>query len=175
MSCSNCFNGCAETTSDKCVKYTGVAIPELGIAPGDPLTLVEESLTIYLISALNGTGIVPTINPAVLCSLISQYLPVSETITIINIIEALMQASCDLQTQVTSLSDTVGTLNADYTIDCLTGVTASSDTHAILQAVITKLCSVQSELTALQLEVDTNYVKIADLDGYIAAYLASHP
>jgi hypothetical protein len=175
MSCSNCFNGCAETTSDKCVKYTGIDIPQLNIVNGDPLTVIEESLSTYLISALNGTGIVPTIDPDVLCALINQYLPISGTITIVNIIEALMQASCDLQSQTTTISNSVATLNANYSVDCLTGVTNSSDTHDILQAVITKVCSLQSSLTALQLEVDTNYVKIADLDGYIAAYLASHP
>lgn len=31
MSCTNCFNGCTEITSDKCVRYTGTNIPELGI------------------------------------------------------------------------------------------------------------------------------------------------
>ena len=42
MSCSNCFNGCAEITSDKCVKYTGADIPALGISYGDTLLHVEE-------------------------------------------------------------------------------------------------------------------------------------
>ena len=54
-----------------------------------------------------------------------------------------------------------------------TGVTACSDTHAIVQATINKLCATIVQLTALELDVDTNYVKLADLDALIAAYIAS--
>jgi hypothetical protein len=43
--CQNCYNGCVETTSDQCVKYTGVDIPELGIVKGDPLSLVLLQIT----------------------------------------------------------------------------------------------------------------------------------
>jgi microcystin-dependent protein len=43
----------------------------------------------------------------------------------------------------------------------------------VLQAVITKLCVVEADLAALALDLDTNYVKLADLDALIAAYLAS--
>jgi hypothetical protein len=175
MSCSNCFNGCAETTSDKCVKYTGIDIPTLGIVNGDSLAAVETAITTHLISALNGTGIIPEINPNVLCAIVSQYLPISGDITIVDIIEALMQASCSLQTQVTAVVGDIATLNADYVVDCLSGVTNSSNTHDILQAVIVKVCALQTSFTAFQLDVNTNYVKIADLDGYIAAYLAAHP
>jgi len=173
MSCTNCFNGCVETTSDKCVKYTGIDIPLLGISNGDTLISVEANITTYLLSALNGTGIVPYINPASLCALVSSYLPGSGTVTLINIIDALIKSICDLQTQVSGNTSTLNVLNANYTIGCLTGVTASSDTHDILQATITKVCSVSSALTALALDVVTNYVAIADIDTYIQAYLDS--
>ena len=59
MGCSNCFNGCAETTSDQCVKYTGVDIPELGITKGDPLSLVLLQITNAII-ALQITDITTT-------------------------------------------------------------------------------------------------------------------
>lgn len=45
MSCNNCYNGCVETTSDQCVKYTGLSIPELGITKGDSLSLVLLQIT----------------------------------------------------------------------------------------------------------------------------------
>ena len=32
MSCTNCYNGCVEIVSDKCVRYTGDSIPSLEIA-----------------------------------------------------------------------------------------------------------------------------------------------
>ena len=55
--CNNCFNGCTEIVSDRCVKYTGIAIPSLGIQTGDTLSFVEQALSTFLLSALNGTGI----------------------------------------------------------------------------------------------------------------------
>ena len=46
--CSNCYNGCTEIVSDRCVKYTGINIPALGIQNGDTLSAVEESITTYI-------------------------------------------------------------------------------------------------------------------------------
>ena len=176
MSCNNCYNGCVETTSDKCVRYTGSAVEELSIETGDSLYVVEQALINAVVSFLNGTGIDITINPTAYCSLVTGYLPVSPTVTpptAVQLFEALVKAACSLQTQVTSINSTLTILNADYTIGCLTGVTASSDTHAIVQAVINKLCSLGVDLAALALDVDTNYVKLSDLDTLIQAYLDS--
>ena len=61
--CSNCYNGCTEITSDKCVKYTGVDVPVLGIQKGDSLSYVEQALITFLSSTLDGTGIIPVITP----------------------------------------------------------------------------------------------------------------
>jgi hypothetical protein len=44
MPCSNCYNGCTEIVSDKCVKYTGLDVPALGIQNGDSLNFIEASL-----------------------------------------------------------------------------------------------------------------------------------
>lgn len=174
MSCTNCFNGCSGgPTSDKCVKYTGSTISELGITNGDSLSSVENAITTYLLTALDGTGIVPYINPTSLCTLVSTYLPVSGTITLINVIDALIQSICNLQEQATALTNNLTTLNADYTIGCLTGVTTSSDTHDILQAVITKLCTIETDLNTLELNVDTNYVKVSEVNTYIENYLTT--
>jgi microcystin-dependent protein len=109
----------------------------------------------------------------VVCNLVQQYLPTCGDLTIVDISKALIEAACDLQEQVDAIDDTLTILNADYTIGCLTGVTASSNTHAIVQAVITKLCQVQVDLTALALNLSTNYVSVADIDSYIEAYLNS--
>ena len=175
MSCNNCYNGCVETTSDKCVRYTGSAVEDLNIETGDSLYVVEQALIDAVVSFLDGTGIDITINPTAYCDLVVDYLPTCKPIcsppTAVELFEALVKAACSLQTQVTSINSTLTILNADYTIGCLTGVTASSDTHAILQATINKLCQLGVDLTALALNVDTNYVKLADLDTLIQAYL----
>ena len=86
---------------------------------------------------------------------------------------ALVQVVCTLQTQIDAIDAEIAILNANYDIDCLTGVTTSSDTHAIVQAIITRLCDTIADLAALELDVATNYVKLSDLDALIAAYLAS--
>jgi microcystin-dependent protein len=173
MSCSNCFNGCTEIISDQCVRYTGFNIPALGISNGDTLASVELQITTFIIDLSTGNGIIPVIDPADLCPLVSGFLPVSGDITLNDVISALLQSICALKTNVTAIDATLATLNANYTIGCLTGVTASSDTHDILQAAINKLCSTAADLTALTLNVTTNYVELADLNALIQAYLNS--
>lgn len=177
MSCSNCppeacYNGCVNVISDKCVSYTGLDFPELGISTGDTLLSVEETLITRVISFLDGTGIDITINPVAYCALVTAYLP-EGTPNLVEVLTALVKAACDLQDQVVLLDSAIATLNGDYTISCLEGVTASSDTHTIVQAIITKLCTVEADLAALTLDVDTNYVKLADLNSLIAAYISS--
>lgn len=172
--CSNCFNGCAQIVSDECVRYTGNSIPELGIETGDPLTRIEEVITDLLLEIIVGTGVNITIDQSILCPIVEQYLPpccgpfdVNEFIT------ALIKAACDIQEQVDAITADVATIEANYTVGCLTGVSASSGTHAILQAVITKLCQINVSLAALAVDVDANYVKLSDLNSLISAYLNS--
>lgn len=147
--CQNCFNGCTETISDQCVKYTGIDIPTLGINTGDPLSVIEQSLITFLVSALNGTGIKIDLSSIDVCTVVQQYLPTCGEMSIADISKALIQASCDIQEQVDAIVATLAVLNADYTIGCLPGVTASSDTHAVVQAAITKLCSVDVNVTSI--------------------------
>jgi microcystin-dependent protein len=177
MSCNNCYNGCVETTSDKCIRYTGNAVEDLNIESGDSLYVVEQALIDAVVSFLDGTGIDITIDPEAYCNLVVDYLPTCKPIcsppTAVELFEALVKAACDLQGQVDAVVSDVAVIEANYTVDCLTGVTASSGTHAVLQAVITKLCDLGVDLAALALDVDTNYVKLSDLDTLIQAYLDS--
>ena len=172
MSCQGCFGGCVETTSDKCVKYTGDTIESLEIENGDSLFAVENAITTYLLTVMNGTGIFPVIDSQLVCTLVSGYLPSQGTITLVDILIALVESACDLQTQVTAVANQLTTLEDDYTVSCLS-VSASAGTHAILQTVITFVCSLSSNLIALSASL-ADYVAIADLDGYITAYLAGN-
>jgi microcystin-dependent protein len=175
MSCSNCYNGCAEIVSDKCVRYTGIDVPVLGIQTGDSLSYIEQSLIEFLTSTLNGVGIKPIIDPAIICAIVNANLPTCGEFTLNDYLSALIKSVCDLQTQIVVLDSRLDVIEANYTVECLTGVTSTSGTHAILQAVITKLCDLDLELSALALDVDTNYVKISELDTLIQAYLDSLP
>ena len=173
MSCSNCYNGCTEIVSDKCVKYTGVDVPVLGIKNGDSLSYVEQSLIGFITSVLDGKGIILNINSNVICEIVDKYLVDCETLNLPNVINALLRAVCEVDQKVTQVQNDIAVLNANYTIGCLTGVTTSSDTHDILQATITKLCSVDVALSALSTNVNANYVKNSEINSYIATYLAS--
>jgi microcystin-dependent protein len=173
MECNNCFNGCSEIISDDCVRYTGIDIPTLGISTGDTLSSVELSITTFLIAALNGTGIVPVLDESIICTLVQNNLPVNGDINIVHIVSALIKSVCSLQEQVTTNTNSLTTLNADYVIQCLSGVAENSGTHQILQASIDKICETVINLEALSLIVSTNYVQLADLDSYINSYLTS--
>jgi len=169
--CSNCYNGCTEIVSDRCVRYTGIDVPVLGIQTGDSLSFVEQALITFLTSTLDGTGVKIDLAPTIICDLVKQYLPTCKDLSIVDVSKALVQAACDLQEQVDDIVADVAIIEADYNVNCLTGVTASSGTHAIVQAVINKLCQVQIDLTALALDLSTNYVQISDLDDLIQDYI----
>jgi len=173
MSCSNCYNGCTEIVSDQCVRYTGIDVPILGIKTGDSLSYVEQALITFLTSTLNGEGINLDINPAIICDIVKKNLIACEDLTLPNVISALIKAICELDERLTELEADFAALEGPYTIGCLTGVTSTSGTHAILQAAITKICGLEVELDALALNVSTNYVQLANLNTLIAAYLAS--
>ena len=181
MSCSNCppescYNGCVQVVSDQCVRYTGLDSIPLDITSGDNLQLVIENIIDNLVPVLSGTGDKITIASAIRCAIVNGYLPTpvgTNQWTSEQLFQTLVEVVCDLQTQIDAIVAEIATLNADYTIGCLTGVTSSSDTHAIVQAIINKLCTTVADLAALELDVDTNYVKLADLDALIAAYIAS--
>lgn len=173
MGCSNCFNGCAEIVSDQCVKYTGIDVPVLGIQKGDSLSYVEQALIEFLTSTLDGTGIKIDIPSEIICEVVQKYLPTCGDITVVDLITALIKAVCDLQEQVTAIAEDVATIEADYDVDCLSGVSSNSGTHAILQAVITKLCVLEVDLAALALDVDTNYVKKSELCSLVDACIAA--
>jgi microcystin-dependent protein len=183
--CSNCFNGCTEIVSDRCVRYTGINVPALGIQTGDTLSHVEESIVNFLVPVLTGVGVKPIIDDNIICNLVRANLPtctVCTGFTLNELLSALIKSACDLQEEIDVINATLTTLNADYTIPvgpsptftpCLTGVTASSDTHAILQAVINKLCTLDTQFTQLLIDLPNTYVKISQLDILIQAYLNS--
>jgi microcystin-dependent protein len=176
MSCESCYNGCVQTVSDQCVRYTGLDSVPLNIETGDNLQLVLDNIINNLVPLLTGEGDKILILENIRCAILNGYLPApdeADTWTSAQLFNALVKVVCDLQAQIDAIDAEIAILNADYTIDCLTGVTSSSDTHDVVQAIITRLCTTIAELAALELDVATNYVKLADLDALIAAYLAS--
>jgi hypothetical protein len=178
MSCTNCYNGCAQTVSDKCVRYTGVDITSLGISNGDTLLHVEQQLSTYLQSALNATGITLAISPSELCEIVSKYLPNVNNITALDLFKALKDASCDLQVQVTTLATTVESLNNYCTSGCcdtmcLIGLPENPTIKDVVMALVDKVCQLITDVAALGYDLETNYVQTANLNELIAIYLSS--
>jgi microcystin-dependent protein len=174
MSCTNCYNGCAEIVSDQCVKYTGVDVPLLGIQHGDTLATVENAIISFVTPFLDGSGIKPIIDPDIICDVVRQYIPTCVECNGFNlndILTAIIKAVCDLQIQINDVVADVATIEADYEVGCIEEVSASAGTHDILQAVINTLCQVQVDLATLSLDVSTNYIRIDQINNYIAAYL----
>lgn len=172
--CRNCFTGC-EVVSDRCVKYTGPDIAYLGISSGDSLAYIEQKLANFLISALTAGGIKVDIEASVLCTYIDSYLPECDEINAKDLFLALIQAACDLNSRVVILENFKTSLESDYTVTGLSGVTPSSGTHAILQAVINALASLNSSFAAFQSSVPATYVSLSNLNSLIQAYLDSLP
>jgi len=172
MSCTNCYNGCVETVSDKCVKYTGADNSTLEISTGDNLSYIEQVLIEKVASMLDGTGITLANLTNSYCTIILDNAPENPPTKLNEIVDALVGAVCSLQSQIEDV-DTVasGVANHAYTLGCLSGSTTG--TVNTLQLVINTLCTLQDDLDALSTDVDTNYVKLADLNSLIAAYLAS--
>lgn len=173
MACENCYTGCASIISDQCVRYTGIDIPFLEIYYGDSLDCVERAITDYLATVATGEGIIVDISQQD-CTYITDLLPPDITeFNALQVFQALVEAACDLNSRLTSAQYQLNILNADYAVECLSGVISATDTHDVLQATITKLCEVDADLTALAVNVNANYVKLADLNTLIQAYLDS--
>jgi microcystin-dependent protein len=173
MACSNCFNGCADVISDQCVKYTGVDIPGLNIKTGDSLLLVENRLTNKILTLMDGSGVYPIINANDICTLVQTNLPCCPPPNLNQILTAYVKSICSIDSRVISLEQKMiivqselAALNADYDIPaCLDDLDPTSSTHEVLQAVMDKLCSVETDL-------HSNYTPTAELDDLIAAHIA---
>lgn len=167
MACTNCFSGCVSTTSDKCVKYTGNDITFLNIHNGDSLEAVEKAITDWLATVLNAEGIFPVIEHNLVCSIIHNYIPVNPTL--VDILTAIIRTVCDIEVQILAEHARIDTIEANYTVGCVT-VATDAGTHAVLQAVITKLCVAVGDITKLT-NLFPLYTKTEDLDAYILNYL----
>lgn len=173
MTCSNCYNGCTDIKSDRCVKYTGLDVPLLGIKNGDSLSFVEQAIIGFLTSAMDGSGIIPVINNDIICQIVSDNLPDCGDISLNDVLSAIIKSICSLQTQITNLSETVNMINGSFTVQCLTGVDETSEIHDVTQAIIDLLCTLNTAFSELVTSLPSTYVLQTNLENEIANYLTS--
>lgn len=162
--CINCFIGCDKTLYDRCMKYTGDGVDALSICNGEYYNDVIASIIDKLLSYQDGSGIAPDVD--VSCTFFSSIIG-AQDVTLQNILQSLITGECSLKTQIDSLS---GIVNGTYSFNtsCLTlGANPSKDD--ILQAAITKICSIDARVTA----IENDYVKASELDVLIQQYLDS--
>ena len=158
--CTNCFSGCVETTSDKCVKYTGSPIKFLDISTGDSLEMVEEAITTYLSTVLTGEGILPAFDTEYICDIVEQFLPnyipdaPSEELTLVDILTAIIRTLCLLEEEIVIERERIDVIEDDYTVGCIS-VDEDAGTHDVLQAVILQVCQSVTDITDLHNLYDT--------------------
>jgi microcystin-dependent protein len=169
MGCTNCFSGCVETTSDKCVKYTGNDIDFLNIHTGDPLESIEQSITDYLATVFSGVGIFPIIDPTLMCTMVSQYFPPNTDPTLLDILSAIVRAICDLEATIIVQKERIDSIEEAYTVGCLTA-DPNAGTHVILQAAITSLCTAIGDITVLQ-NLFATCITTNNIGSYIQNYI----
>jgi microcystin-dependent protein len=81
-----------------------------------------------------------------------------------------MNSLCSLNLSVEDIYTILNTLNTPYTLNCLDNTTPNN-THDVLQASLNKICILEDDLTALELDVQTNYVRVDQIDEYIQDYI----
>lgn len=165
MACRECFNNCPEIVSDKCVKYTGPDIDFLDIEQGDQLSQLEAAIVAKLELLANGVGI--SLSGLTSCDAFAAAIGKNDP-TLFNVVQALLTVVCTLRTDVNQLQNSAS-LPTSFNTACLTGITASSTRDDILQAVITKLCTIATTVTT----ISANYVQSSQVCGMVANCLAS--
>lgn len=173
MLCSNCYTGCTQVVTDRCVKYTGTDIPLFGIKTGDSQSYVNQALLGFVSANADGSGIKFTLSPSDTCDLMSQFLEDCKDTTVVDYVRALSKSVCTLDSDLTELSSSFATLEGGYITGCLS-VDPTAGTHAVLQATINQTCSNLNAINATNLNLQTNYVRIDDIDDFIADYIANN-
>lgn len=155
---SGCNSNCStnfKTIPDTGVKYTGPAIPSLGICPGDLLSEVDAVLLQKIIDYSTGVGIsIPSIDLTT-CEAFASCITCCDTCTDLPcLLECYKTAICEIFGTVDDLDDIITDLVTGYDTKCLTGVTTNSTLKQIIQALITQYCDLLAAVTVLQTTVN---------------------
>lgn len=158
MACKDCYTGCDEVTPDKCVQYTGEDIPLLGICSGDFLSDVHKIILDKFLEVIDGSGI--DLSSITLSCQYTKDLVGNSDKTVAVLIQKLFDSQCTLK----QLIDQALAPDPSFSFNtsCLT-LPANPSKDDILQAAITKLCSVDTRLTV----IENDYVKSSELETLV--------
>lgn len=163
MSCKDCLQNCDKIVSDQCVQYTGPAIPLLGICTGDQITIYESNVATAVLSALDGTGIIPA-NITLGCSFLTQQLGILPP-NLINLLQLLLNSDCTLNNLVVSIQAQIAAGQSGTVINtsCLTGLPTNPTQSDIIQAIINLLCTTVATIASFP----STYVQLTDLTSLV--------
>lgn len=144
-------------TPDTMVQYNGPSISSLGICNGDLLSEVEAVILQQIINYSTAVGItVPSIDLTT-CDCFTQAIGCcgpSSCISLTCILQAYLDCMCAMYTDIQTLKTNVDDIEGPYDTTCLSGVTPTSKFSAIFQEVITELCTAESNITAIQTQLN---------------------
>lgn len=170
-SCSNYFE---KQIPDTGVKYTGPAIPALGICTGDYLSEVDAVILQKLIDYSTGVGIrIPSIDltQGACAILFADCVGCCNSCTDLPcLLECYKTAICTLYDDVKTIQDEIGPALTGYNTACLTGVNSSSLLNQVLQELITEFCALVTAFNVLDTTV-TGFT--AGIDTTIGNFLAT--
>jgi len=154
-SCSNYFE---KQIPDTGVKYTGPAIPALGICTGDYLSEVDAVILQKLVDYSTGVGIsIPSIDltQGACAVLFADCIGCCNSCTDLPCLLACYKtAICTLYTDVTTIQAEIGPLLSGYATGCLPGVDNTSLVSQVIQVLINQYCILNAQVQALQITVD---------------------
>lgn len=165
MPCLDCLSNCDPLISDKCVKYTGADVVALGILKGMPLFEVEKIILDQL-NTLSGPNVkLDTITTT--CTFIADLLfgKTAQPFTLQQFAEIVFEGFCKVQTKINAINTAIPPYV--FNVSCLTGTLDTKDD--IIQAIINKVCSVDTRLTA----IETKYVSQTDLCTQVKACIVT--
>lgn len=156
---SNCSNLFGEPTLDKQVKYTGPAIPELGICTGDYLDEVDSVILQKIIDYSHGIGIsIPSIDLTT-CEAFADCIGCCSNCTDL---PCLLQCYKDT---ICEIWDLIKDLKGPYTTMCLTGVNSNSTLKAIVQQLIVQFCQLVTTVTNMQTQINSLQTQINNINN----------
>lgn len=161
------FSSSFKTIPDTSVKYTGPAIPELGICTGDYLDEVEAIILQNILLFAAGKGITLEYIDLTQCDcFVSKVGCCGKEVcqTLECVLQAYLDCMCDMysdiqdiKVEITNIKNTISAMfDGPYDTKCLSGVTSASKLPAITQAMIDQICVNTSAISNITTNFSTN-------------------
>lgn len=182
-SCGNSYDRCPDVLSGKCVSYQGAPIPCLKLCTGDSISYVQEQVALKLCELVGLTDMSNVVIPSCLITAWS-----TNDYTILNLIQTLLNNSCNLQSQIDNINTELSTFDPMITVEwkcCSTApcyVNPTIKVSEAIQSIIDCICLVKADVSSLTSRVaylegrDRDIaLQISNINSVLAPIVASMP